>query len=223
MTLHLYRDLESLRKRLLSLGALVETSIGKATAAFLDLDAANAQEGVSGDTEVDSAEVRLEEECLKILALHQPVAGDLRFVVAVLKINSDLERMGDAAESVASRALQLKALPGFALPEELAQMVAMAKGMTHKALDCLMREDVGLAREVLSDDLAVDSLQRRMFELLQERMKADPADVEAAVLVLSMSRQIERIADLATNIAEDVIFLLEGEIVRHRRAQLRLV
>lgn len=223
MTLHLYRDLENLRKRLMSLGALVETSIDKATEAFVDRDAENAHQVVQGDKEVDTAEVRLEEECLKVLALHQPVAADLRFVVAVLKINSDLERMGDAAESVAARALQLQAQPGFPLPEELGQMVAMAKGMTHKALDCFSREDASLAREVLSDDLAVDSLQRRMFELLQQRMKESPDLVEAAVLVLSTSRQIERIADLATNIAEDVIFLLEGEIVRHRRSQLRLV
>lgn len=223
MSLHLHRDLQSLRKRLHSLGSLVEASIHKATEAFLDRDATNAAQVVQGDQEVDSAEVRLEEECLKVLALHQPVAGDLRFVITVLKVNSDLERMGDAAESVASRAIQLLEQPGFALPDELGQMVTMAKGMTHKALDCLEQEDATLAREVLSDDRGVDSLQRRMFDLLQERMRENSAEVDAAVLVLSMSRQIERIADLATNIAENVIFMLEGEIVRHRRSQLRLV
>jgi phosphate transport system protein len=223
MSLHLYRDLEELKKRLVHLGNLVEVSIDKAVDAFVRRDRANAELVVTGDRDVDTAEVRLEEDCLKVLALHQPVAKDLRFVITVLKINSDLERMGDAAESVASRALQLQELPQFALPEELTQMVAMARGMTRKSLECFVREDAQAAREVLSDDRAVDTLQRRMFDLLQAEMKRDPAHVDPAILLLSMSRQVERIADLATNIAENVIFQLEGEIVRHRRAQMRLV
>ncbi|MFM1872477.1 MAG: hypothetical protein RL398_1899 [Planctomycetota bacterium] len=223
MTVHLYRDLDGLRKRLVHLGNLVEASIDKAIDAFVARDRAHAEEVVTGDRDVDSAEVLLEEECLKVLALHQPVARDLRFVVTVLKINGDLERMGDAAESVATRALQLQELPQFRLPDELSQMVAMAKGMTRKALECFVREDAQAAREVLVDDRAVDTLQRRMFELLQAEMKQSPDRVDPAVLVLSMSRQVERIADLATNIAENVIFQLEGQIVRHRRSQLRLV
>ena len=223
MSLHLYRDLEELKKRLVHLGNLVEMSIDKAVDAFVRRDRANAELVVTGDRDVDTAEVRLEEDCLKVLALHQPVAKDLRFVITVLKVNSDLERMGDAAESVASRALQLQELPQFPLPDELARMVAMARGMTRKALECFVREDAQAAREVLSDDRAVDTLQRRMFDVLQAEMKRDPALVDPAILVLSMSRQVERIADLATNIAENVIFQLEGEIVRHRRAQMRLV
>lgn len=223
MSIHLYRDLEALRQRLLQLGGLVEISLQQATAAFLQRDAALAQKVVVGDRAVDEAEVRLEEECLKILALHHCVAGDLRFVVAVLKVNNDLERMGDAAESIAARALQLCALPPFPVPPEFPQMVTMAHGMARKALECLARGDARLARQVLEDDLAVDAAQRRMFEVLQERMRKDPGAVEAAVLTLSTSRQVERIADLATNIAEDVVFLHEGEIVRHKRSQLRLV
>ena len=223
MTLHLYRDLEALRQHLLRLGAMVERMIEEATAAFLQRDVDLARRVVSGDREVDQAEVRLEEECLKVLALHQPVAGDLRFVVTVLKVNNDLERMADAATSIAARVLQMCELPPFALPAEFPHMANMARGMTHKALECLTREDAGLARQVLEDDLAVDAAQRRMFEVLQERMRKDPAEVEAAVLTLSTSRQIERIADLSTNIAEDVVFLHEGEIVRHKRSQLRLM
>ncbi len=223
MSLHLYRDLENLRKRLHGLGDLVEKSIAAATRAFVERDVEAARGVVQGDRDVDTAEVRLEEECLKVLALHQPVAGDLRTVITVLKVNTDLERMGDAAESIAARALQLAEQPRFEVPAEVAQMVAMARGMTRKALDCLVREDPQLAREVLADDLGVDSLQRRLFEILQERMRRHPEQVEAAVLVLSMTRQVERIADLATNIAEDVVFLLEGQIVRHRRSQMRLV
>ena len=223
MSIHLHRDLETLRKRVLQLGGLVERSLQDATAAFLQCNVALAQKVVAGDRAVDEAEVRLEEECLKILALHHCVAGDLRFVVAVLKVNNDLERMGDAAESVAARAVQMSALPPFTLPQELAQMVTMALGMTRKSLECFSNEDARLARQVLEDDLAVDAAQRRMFEVLQDRMRKDPAGVDGAVLTLSMSRQIERVADLATNIAEDVVFLHEGEIVRHKRSQLRLV
>jgi phosphate transport system protein len=223
MSVHLYRDLETLRKRLLQLGGLVERSLQEATAAFLQRDAGLAQKVVAGDRAVDEAEVRLEEECLKILALHHCVAGDLRFVVAVLKVNNDLERMGDAAESVAARALQMSALPPFAPPQELGQMVTMALGMTRKAMESFANSDARLARQVLEDDLAVDAAQRRMFDVLQDRMRKDPAGVDGAVLTLSTSRQIERVADLATNIAEDVVFLQEGEIVRHRRSQLRLV
>ena len=223
MSLHLYRDIEALCKRLLQIGAMVERSVTEATTAFLQRDAERARGVVRGDREVDVAEVRLEEDCLKVLALHQPVAGDLRFVVAVLKVNNDLERMADAAESIAARALQLCALPPFQIPVELSQMVTMASGMTRKALECLQREDAKLAREILEDDIAVDAAQRRMFEVLQERMRGQPGDVDAAVLTLSTSRQIERIADLATNVAEDVVFLEEGEIVRHKRSQLRLL
>jgi phosphate transport system protein len=223
MSLHLYRDLQALRRRLLQLGALVEQSVDEATAAFLRRDPERAQQVVRGDREVDIAEVHIEEDCLKVLALHQPVAGDLRFVVTVLKVNTDLERMGDAAESIAARALQLRELPAFELPAEFPRMVAMARGMAKKALDSLRAEDTTLARQVLEDDAVVDSAQRRMFEVLQDRMRRNPAEIDAAVLTLSTSRQVERIADLATNIAEDVVFLHDGEIVRHRRSQLRIV
>lgn len=223
MSIHLYRDLDSLRRHLLQLGNLVEQSLADAATAFLERKPELAKRVVEGDRTVDENEVRLEEECLKVLALHHCVAGDLRFVVAVLKVNNDLERMGDAAESIAARALQICALPPFALPPEFPQMVKMALGMARKALECLAREDSRLARQVLEDDLAVDAAQRRMFEVLQERMRSDPAAVDPAVLTLSTSRQVERVADLATNIAEGVVFLHDGEIVRHKRSQLRLV
>lgn len=221
MTLHLLRDLDLLRKRLLDLGTMVEQAIGVATDAFVQRDAERAREVIHRDRDVDRAEVRLEEECLKMLALHQPVAGDLRFVIAALKVNADLERMGDAAESIAARALQIQAEPTFAVPREFHEMVAMARGMTRKALECLVQGDPMLAREVLRDDSSVDAAQRRMFEVLQEAMREDPVQVGAAVLTLSATRQIERIADLATNIAEDVVFMHEGEIIRHKRT-LRL-
>ncbi|MBL9078978.1 MAG: phosphate signaling complex protein PhoU [Planctomycetes bacterium] len=223
MSLHLYRDLDALRKRLQQLGTMVERSIDEATAAFVQRDAERARQVVRGDRDVDSAEVRIEEDCLKALALHQPVAGDLRFVITVLKVNTDLERMGDAAESIAARALQLAELPPSELPAEFAHMVTMARGMAGKALASLDRDDTALARQVLEDDATVDASLRSMFDTLQARMRRDPTQVDAAVLMLSTARQVERIADLATNIAENVVFLHDGEIVRHRRSQLRLV
>lgn len=221
MSMHLHRDLERLRQQLLAIGRRVEHAIAAATGALLQRDAGLATAVVDGEIEIDNAEVRLEEECLKLLALHSPVAGDLRFVITALKVDNDLERMGDAAESIALRARQLLQLPPVAVPDDFQTMVTRAQGMTQKALQCLLDGDVRLAREVLADDDAVDALQRQIFALLQQRMREDPDAVEASVLLLSATRQVERIADLATNIAEDVLFLLEGEIVRHRALRLR--
>jgi phosphate transport system protein len=218
---HLNRDLDALRKSLLDLGGRVEVAIRDATAALTQRDADLARKVIRGEREIDLDEVRLEEECLKILALNQPVAGDLRFVITALKVNNDLERMGDSAESIAARALQLMQLPAVAMPGELAPMVQGARGMTRKALDCLVQGDVPLARQVLDDDAMVDGSQVQIFATLQQRMRQAPQEIEQCVLLLSATRQIERIADLATNIAEDVIFLHDGEIVRHKRSMLR--
>lgn len=221
MTIHLHRDLHRLRQLLLAIGKRVEHAVANATEALLQRDAELASSVVDAEAEIDSAEVHLEEECLKILALHSPVAGDLRFVITALKVDGELERMGDAAESIALRARQLLAMPPVPVPEELRQMVPRARGMTQKALASLVDGDIGLARQVLADDDEVDALQRRMFASVQARMREEPAYVDPGVLQLSAMRQVERIADLATNIAESVIFLLEGEIVRHRARRQR--
>lgn len=219
---HLHRDLDLLQKRLMELASLVEVAIDGATAALLARDALAAREVVAGEPAIDLLEVQIEEECLKVLALHQPVAGQLRLVITTLKVDNDLERMGDAAESIAVRALQLIALPPLRLPDQVEPMVEAARAMTAKAIRCLVTEDTTLAREVLRDDAQVDELQRGLFDVLQARMRVAPDQVESCVLLLSATRQIERIADLATNIAEDVIFLHEGDIVRHKRQSLRL-
>lgn len=220
---HLHRDLDQLHKSLLDLGGSVEIAIRDATAALFSRDVELAHKVMEREREIDLAEVQIEEDCLKMLALHQPVATDLRFVIAALKVDNDLERMGDAAESIAARALQLAELPPVEIPEPLFAMVQAAKGMTRKALECLVHADVVLARQILVDDDSVDSAQRSMFDALQERMRQRPEQIEACVLLLSATRQVERVADLATNIAEDVIFLHQGEIVRHKRANLRIV
>lgn len=218
---HLHRDLDLLQQRLLDLGNRVELAVRDATGALFERDAERARKVVAGERDIDRLEVRLEEECLKILALHQPVAGDLRFVITALKVDCDLERMGDAAESIAARALQLCELPPLPIPPQFPQIVQAARGMTRKALECLVHADVALARCVLDDDDIVDAEQRGIFAALQEQMRKTPDFIEQCVLLLSASRQIERIADLATNIAELVIFLHEGEIVRHKRSWRR--
>jgi phosphate transport system protein len=214
---HLSRDLDLLKRRLLTLGERVLDAVRDATAALVESNETLARQVIEGEHIVDELEVEVEEECLKLLALHQPVAGNLRLVVTALKVDNDLERMGDAAESIALRAMRLMAAGPVAIPPDLLMMVQSARGMTRKALESLIQEDVDLARQVLTDDRAVDAGQRGMFKTLQERMRQDPASVESSVLLLSATRQVERIADLATNIAEDVIFLQEGEIVRHKR------
>lgn len=223
MSTHLHRDIDMLRQRLLRLGERVENSIREATDSFTARDAERAKKVIQGDAPIDIEEVRLEEECLKVLALHHPVAADLRFVVAALKVNNDLERMGDGAANIGERAIKFAEHGSHAVPAELHQMVVSARGMTRKALEALLQQDAGLARQVLAEDDAVDVALRRIFDMVIHGMRQDPASIEPHLLVLSVARQLERIADLATNIAEDVIFLEQGEIVRHRLARLQLL
>ena len=158
----------------------------------------------------------MEEECLKILALHQPVAIDLRFVVAVLKLNSDLERIGDLAVNIAERAQFLSTREPVPVPLDFGGMAQATRNMLRRALDALVNMDIGAAWEVLKSDDVVDEINREMFVQVQDGIRKHPDMLEALIHLLSASRHLERIADLATNIAEDVIYMVDGEIVRHR-------
>lgn len=218
MSQHFLREIEHLKKRLLVVGAKVEESIAKAIAAVVKRDAKLALEVVQGDEEIDQMEVDVEEDCLKILALHQPVAIDLRLVVAVLKINNDLERMADHAVNIARRAEYLATYSAVELPADLELMLHKTQTMVRQSLDALVNQDTTLARKVCRDDEEVDQLNRQMHTLIQDRIRADPERVEQLIHQLSVSRQLERIADLATNVAEDVIYTVEGEIIRHQTA-----
>jgi phosphate transport system protein len=171
---------------------------------------------VDGDDRLDAKEVEVEEECLKVLALHQPVAADLRFIVTVLKVNNDLERMGDLAKNIAERSLDI-VLDRKLVPRELREMADRVQGMVTRSLDALVRMDPWIARAVLGDDHAIDQLNARMHAIFRAEMEKDPSVVANALSLLLVSRHLERIADQATNIAEDVIFTVEGELVRHRR------
>ena len=218
MSQHFFREIESLKKKLLTLGAVVEERIAKALAAVVKHDMKLALEVVEGDTEIDQMEVDVEEDCLKLLALYQPVAIDLRFVVAVLKINNDLERMADHAVNIARRAEYLATYPDGELPAELEIMLQKVQAMVRDTLDAFVRQDPALARRVCMADREVDQLNRQMHVLIQQQIRADPERVEQLIHQLSVSRQLERVADLATNVAEDVVYTVEGEIIRHRAA-----
>ena len=175
-----------------------------------------AEQVLAGDDEIDRREVGIEEECLKILALHQPVAVDLRRVAMVIKINSDLERIADLAHNIAERAQALASESDFPIPAKLKRMVEMATLMVHNALDSFVNLDAQAARRVCGLDDEVDRDNREIIEELYELMRSRPEMIAPAMHCFSASRHVERIADHATNIAEDVVYLVQGEIIRHR-------
>ncbi|NLF25965.1 MAG: phosphate signaling complex protein PhoU [Deltaproteobacteria bacterium] len=216
MTRHFVREIEKLKERLLALCAVVEETVYDAMRALRERDLVLAQKIIDSDTTIDESEVEIEEECLKILALHQPVATDLRYVVAILKINNDLERIGDTAGNIAARAKSICALGSVDLPPELEEMTIKTKKMVRDSLQSLINLDADMARGVCHADVEIDQLNRRMYDLTHSAISKDSSRSESYIMILSVSRNLERIADLTTNIAEDVIYLIEGEIVRHR-------
>jgi phosphate transport system protein len=214
-------EIDRLKKNILSLSAVVEEAVKKAVAAAEQRDPILAQSVIQGDHQIDVLEVELEEECLKILALHQPVAADLRFIIAVLKINNDLERIGDLAVNVAERVIFLADQKDVAPPPTLAELTAKVESMLHDSLDALVSTDTNLALKVLRTDDEVDSLYGGMYRRVQQLASDRPEHIAGLFQWLSVSRYLERIADQATNIAEDVIYMIDGEIVRHHRGEQR--
>ena len=221
MSKHLEREIESLKKLILALSATVEDNVYKAVRSLTERDSALAEEIIKSDVAVDQTEVAIEEECLKVLALNQPVAGDLRFLVAILKINNDLERMGDLAVNIAERAMFLATREKPDVPLDLPLMAEKTKAMMKKSLDSLMKQDTTLAYEVLATDDEIDAMNREMYRQIQAAIRRKPEQLESFIHLLSCSRHLERIADHATNIAEDVIYMIDGVIVRHRAEDFR--
>lgn len=197
------------------MGGLVEKVSNQAITALQERDTELSAGVHELDLTIDQQEVKIEEECLKILALHQPVATDLRFVVCIMKVNNDLERMGDLAINIAERASYLSSHEPLGVPLDFHRMAELALEMVKESLSALLNLDTDLARKVLAKDDEVDEINRQMFEILEEIMLKDPTTIRRAIHLLSASRHLERIADLATNIAEDVVFLVEGEVIRH--------
>ena len=191
-------------------------AIAKSITALINRDTNLAQRVTANDVEIDRMEVEVEEECLKILALYQPVAADLRLVVSVLKINNDLERIGDLAKNIAKRVSQLAQAGVVELPDEIRTMATLAQEMVRESLEAVVNGDPALARRVREEDDAVDESRQRVRKMVLAGIKAEPERVESLLRINSVSKHIERIADMATNIAEDVIYMVEGDIVRHR-------
>jgi phosphate transport system protein len=221
MSKHLERDLEAIEREILAQSSLVEEMIAKACRALVERRADITQEVIASEDGINIREVKIEEECLKILALHQPVAVDLRRTATVLKINSELERIADLAVNIAERTQSLAEHLEFEIPERVERMSLKATDMVHDALDAFVELDVAAAREVCRRDDEVDDLNRAVIDELYELMQSRPELIEPGMHMFSVSRHIERIADCATNIAEDVIYLVEGEIARHHFEDLR--
>lgn len=215
MAPHIAQEIEKLKRRLLTLSADVEEMYLQAVQALEKMDGSLAKKVAASDDHINRMEVDIEEECLKILALHQPVANDLRFIVSVLKINNDLERIADMAVNIAERVLDLTNYEQLPVPFEFATMSRKVYTMVKKSLDALVNLDADLAREVTALDDEVDALHHQSYGMVIERIQQNPPQIEALICYLVISRYLERIADLATNIAEDTLYLIEGEIVRH--------
>lgn len=212
---HFSRELEKIKKLILSLGAKVEEQVRMATQAVETHDAELAQQIIKSDYDVDEMEVEIEEECLKILALHQPVAVDLRFLIAVIKINNDLERIGDQAVNIAERVDVIAKRDLSDLFFDYTSMGEKVQEMLKMSLDALVSMDYDLAYSVVMRDDEVDQIKSDAYDRIKQAMSNHPDKIGYLINLLLISRHLERLADHATNIAEEVIYLIEGEIVRH--------
>jgi phosphate transport system protein len=220
MTRQYQKEIDKVKKMILQLTAMVEETLQASVKATIERNTELARRVITADEEIDQFEVEIEEECLKLLALYQPVAIDLRYVVAVLKINNDLERIGDLAVNIAKRALDIfQSGEAVEVPFDLNAMLSRTLRMVKRSSDSLVNLDTELARDVREADDEIDRLHRMAFEVTQEQIREHPEGVESYISYLGMSRNLERIADHATNIAEDVIYMVEGEIVRHQGAE----
>ncbi|MEY4613204.1 MAG: hypothetical protein RL179_1177 [Planctomycetota bacterium] len=220
MSKHLERDLDDLQKNILGLASLVEKALSQSITALRDRNPEMARSVIQGDVQIDKEENQINEDCLKILALHQPVAGDLRRCTAAMMIITDLERMGDLAEEISERAIQLCTPPLFPIPEGLQRMADMTTIMVRQSLDAFVNLDVKQALMVVRMDDEVDRYNNQIIQEIIKLMTESPMNIQHGLSMFSAVRHIERIADHATNIAEDVVYLVEGEIVRHRVQEL---
>ncbi|MHB9029424.1 MAG: phosphate signaling complex protein PhoU [Candidatus Latescibacterota bacterium] len=217
----LQREIEKLKKHILEEGAMAEEQVRMAVKSIEDHDPELAHRVIKGDIEIDRMEVDLEEECLKILALYQPVANDLRFIIAVLKINNDLERLGDLAVNIAERSTCLNSTDNNELIADITVMANKAQVMLKNSLDALVNFDAELAREVCANDDEVDDIHAGLFKKFEDAVRKHPERLQYYTHIIGVSRNLERIADHTTNIAEDVIYMSVGEIVRHRTSEYR--
>ncbi len=216
MERHFASELQTLRERLLAMGSVAEIMIDRSVAALVQRAPRLVEDVLAHEEEMDLLCIEIDDRCFTLLALQQPMASDLRFLVAAIKINGDLERIGDQAVSIALRARALATQPEVKPLIDIPRMAELAQAMVRRSLDAFVRRDPALARSVIDDDDAVDSLRDQVFRELLTYMMADPATIPRALALILVSRNLERIADHATNVAEDVIYLVRGEDVRER-------
>ena len=222
MSAHLKKEIDNLKKELLTLCGMAEDSLWQAVKSIKNQDVKLAKKVIDSDIKIDQMEVKVEEDCLKILALHQPVAVDLRFIITALKINNDLERIGDLAVNIADRSQFLSAQKPIDMLFNFETMAEKTQAMVKKSLDALVNIDCDLASQVCQADDEIDAINRQMYDQVKGQIKQAPENIETLIHLLSVSRHLERIADHATNIAEDVIYMVKGEIVRHKTENYRL-
>jgi phosphate transport system protein len=219
MARHLEKELERLKKLIYSLSARVDENLELAVKSIQEHDIELAHAVIEDDNTIDDLEIEVEEECLKALALYQPVAIDLRFIIAVMKMNNDLERIGDLAADIAKNGILVTEAPTPKVPLDLHQMTYLVKTIVRKALDALINIDTYLAREVINDDEEINAMKAEMKGEIVAALKREPEHAEALVTLLAITHRLERIGDHACNIAEDVIYMVEAEIVRHQPAE----
>ena len=218
MQRHFHEELEALKQTLLAMGGLVEDQIRRVMKALLERDDVMAQEVIERDHQVNTYDVQVDEQCVSLLALYQPAAGDLRFITTAMKIVTDLERIGDQAVNIAQRVLELNREPQLKPYIDLPRMAEKAQRMVKESLDAFVARDTALARQVCGEDSEVDQLKEQIFRELLTFMMEDPRTIPRAIRVILISRFMERVADHATNIAEMVVYLVEGKMVRHTLA-----
>ena len=218
MQRHFHEELEALKQTLLAMGGLVEDQIRRVNTALLERDSTVAQDVIERDTQVNTYDVEVDEKCVELLALHQPAAGDLRFITTALKIVTDLERIGDQAVNIAQRVLELNREPQLKPYIDLPRMAERAQRMVKESLDAFVARDTELARQVCAEDGAVDDLNHQIFRELLTFMMEDPKTIPRAIRLILIARFLERVADHATNIAEMVIYMVDSKMVRHTLA-----
>jgi phosphate transport system protein len=218
MQRHFHEELEALKQTLLAMGGLVEDQIRRVMRALIERDDTLAQEVIERDQQVNAYDVEVDETCVSLLALHQPAAGDLRFITTAMKIVTDLERMGDQAVNIAQRVLELNREPQLKPYIDLPRMAEKAQVMVKESLDAFVARDTELARRVCGEDAEVDALKEQIFRELLTFMMEDARTIPRAIRLILISRFLERVADHATNVAEMVIYLVEAKMVRHTLA-----
>ena len=212
---HFHDDLSHVKVRLLTMSGEAEAALGVAVDALLTRDLAKAQQVIKGDHVIDAMEMEIEEQCINLLALHQPMARDLRMLTSALKIANDLERVGDHAVNIAQSAERLAQSRPITAEPEIIEMARLAREMLSDALEAFIRGDAAAGREVCLRDDRVDALHRSVFRILLTHMMEDAHSISAGMELFLVSRNLERVADLATNIGEDVVFLVEGKSIKH--------